>query len=186
VFFLKGKFWIFATKVMLLVFIGGMLIIQIPELRYDFGPREPVVVSGPEGLAPERFPRATFVSIKGRPDFERAFVYRRYGLSYTYFNIVPYGMRLVVRTYDPVTEKWRNLNRFLGKLRPFRRQPFHYRIRDIYLDKFDVEVPEGAFFLALGDAPRASGWQIAAVVFAAILWMVLFYVFFIFRRKRRA
>ncbi len=177
--FLKNKnFWLLLLKLSALLFVGAMILVQIPELRYDLGPGEPVPVAGPDELSLGRFPRATFVSVAGKADFERAFVYRRYGLSYTFFNLHPYGLRLVVRTYDPVTEQWRDLERFLGKLRPFRRQPFHYHIRDIYRDRFKAEIPEDAFFLALYDVPGLNGWQVGAVAFASLLWLGMAYAFF--------
>jgi hypothetical protein len=144
-----------------------------------------VKISRPEDLSIGRIGHATFVSIRGRPTFERAFVYRRYGLSYTYFNVEPYGMHLVVRTYDRVTDEWKDLNRFLGRLRPFKRQAFSYRIRQIYREKFQVEVPEDALFLALDDVPRLNGWQLGTAAFAGILWLVMFYLFFLFRRGGR-
>jgi hypothetical protein len=118
-FLLSKRFWLTVLKIFGLTFVGGMIWVQIPELRYDLGPKTPVQITRPEDLSMVRFPRATFVSIRGKPNFERAFVYRRYGLSYTYFHVDPYGMRLVVRTYGKVTDEWRKLNRFLGRLRPF-------------------------------------------------------------------
>lgn len=184
--FLMGKgFWLTALKIVGLVFVGGMIWVQIPELRYDLGRRRPVEITSPGGLSTERFGHATFVSIRGKPNFDRAFVYRRYGLSYTYFNLDPYGAGLVVRTYDRVTDEWKNLNRFLGRLRPFARQPFSYRIRQIYREKFQVEIPGDAFFLALDDVPRASGWQFGAMTFAGVLWVAMFYLFFLYRREGR-
>jgi hypothetical protein len=180
-FFLRGRFWLFVLKVLGLAFVSGMILVQIPEMRYGLGPKVPVDVSGPHELSFEKFPKATFVTVKGKPDFEKAFVYRRYGLSYTYFNLEPYGMRLVVRTHHSVNEEWGDLDRFLGKLRPFRYQPFHYRIKDIYRDMFDASVPSDAFFLALDDVPRLNGWQVGAVIFAALLWAVMFYMFFFFK-----
>lgn len=182
---LRKGFWLTALKIMGLVFVAGMIWVQIPELRYDLNTRRPVEITGPEALSVERFGHATFVSIRGRPNFERAFVYRRYGLSYTYFNVDPYGMGLVVRTYDKVTDEWKNLNRFLGRLVPFARQPFSYRIRQIYHEKFQVQIPEDAFFLALDDVPRASGWQFGAIAFAGVLWVTMFYLFFLYRRGGR-
>jgi hypothetical protein len=184
-FLLSKRFWLTVVKVFGLVFVGGMVWVQIPELRYDLGPKRPVEISGPEDLSIERFGHATFVSIAGKPNFKRAFVYRRYGLSYTYFTVDPYGMRLVVRTYEKVTDEWKDLNRFLGRLRPFKRQAFSYRIRHIYREKFSVEIPENAFFLALDDVPRSSGWQLGAMAFAGCLWAVMFYLFFLYRRGGR-
>jgi hypothetical protein len=184
-FLLRTRFWLTIVKVIGLVFVGGMVWVQIPELRYDLGPKRPVEISGPEDLSIERFRHAAFVSIAGKPNFERAFVYRRYGLSYTYFNVEPFGMRLVVRTYDKVTVEWKDLNRFLGRLVPFKRQAFSYRVRNIYRKKFQVEVPGDAFFLSLEDVPRPNGWQFAAMAFAGVLWIVMFYLFFLFRRGGR-
>ncbi len=158
-----------------------MIGVQVPELIYDLGPKTPVTVSGSEELSHERFSRTTFVSIDGKPNFEQAFVYRRYGLAYTYFNIDPYGLRLVVRTYEKVSDDWKQLNRFLGKLRPFNHQPFYYKIRNIYDEKFEVEIPDDAFFMGLDDVPKLSGWQLGAVIFAGVLWVTMFYFFFIYR-----
>ena len=85
------------------------------------------------------------------------------------FSIEPYGDLVVVRTYDPVTDEWRKMDRFVGKLRPFETQPFSYRIRAIYKEKMGVDVPDGALFLALYDVPKPNGWQIAAIVLATVL-----------------
>jgi len=178
------KLLLILIKVVFLIFVASMIVIQIPELEYDLGDRSPVTIDGPQELSIRQFPHAVFAAVKGTPDFRHAFVYRRYGLSYTYFNIEPYGARLVVRTYEPVDEKWEELRLFLGKLRPFNHQPFHYRIREIYKEKFDAEIPEDAFFLGLDDVPKVSGWQVGAVIFASILWMVLFYMFFLFKKKK--
>ena len=177
------KYLLILLKVSALGFIGAMIAVQVPELLYDLGSNAPVSISGPEALTKTRFPSTTFVSIKGKPGFEQAFIYKRYGLSYTYFNIEPYGMRLVVRTYEKVTDEWKTLKQFLGKLQSFERQPFHYKIRDIYKEKFQADVPENAFFLALDDVPRLSGWQVAAIIFASLLWLLMFYMFFFFRRR---
>jgi hypothetical protein len=170
-------------RIAALLFVGGMIYVQIPELTYDFGAKVPKVISDPAELIADNFPKTTFISLKGRPDFDKAFVYKRYGLSYTYFNIKPYGMQLVVRTYEEVTDEWENINMFLGKLRPFNRQPFHYKIKDIYQEKFNTEVPENAFFLALDDVPKISGWQVGAIIFASLLWIVMFYMFYLYNWK---
>ena len=172
-FLLRKNFWLTALKILALAFVAAMLIIQIPELRYDFGPKQPVEIDGEAGLPPGSFDRATFVSLPGVPDFDRAFIYRRYGLEYTYFLIQPYGIRLVARTYEKVDDDWKTITQFVGKIRPFARQPFSYRIRDIYRERFDVEIPRDAYFLALYDVPQPSGWQIGAVIFAAILWIMI-------------
>ena len=178
IFLANKRFWLTLLKILPLAFVAWMISLQLPELQYDLQSPPPVTVSSPEELSPERFGRTTFVSVDGTPNFEQAFIYRRYGLAYTYFNIDPYGPRLVVRTHDKVTDEWNQISRFLGKLRPFEDQPFSYRIRQIYREKFNADIPENALFLALDDVPRLSGWQIAAVIFAAVLWLAMFYVFF--------
>ena len=183
-FFFRPKFWLSLLKIAALVFVSGLILVQIPELLYDLSSTKPVDISGPDELQSKNLSQTVFASVRGRPDFEKAFVYNRYGLSYTYFNLKPYGLSIVVRTYEPVTEEWKQLNRFLGKLRPFERQPFHYRIRDIYRDRFQATIPEDAFFLALDDVPRANGWQIGALIFACALWGVMGYMFYFYPWRR--
>jgi hypothetical protein len=181
--YLFGKaFWILLLKVLALGFVGAMILVQIPELGYDFSPREPVPIEGPEDLAGESFKGSTFVSLAGTPNFEKAFIYQRYGLSYTYFNVDPYGVRMVVRTYDEVDEEWRRMSRLLGRLKPFESQPFSYAIRDIYAERFQVEIGEGTFFLSLDDVPKPNSWQIGAISFASVLWFAMIYMFFFFKR----
>jgi len=184
-FFFRKGFWLTLLKILALVFVGAMIRVQIPELRYDFGPASPVIISGPEELSQTRFPNATFVSVAGTPNFERGFVYQRYGLHYTYFTIEPYDIRIVVRSYKKVTDEWKVLDRFLGKLRPFNKQPFSYRIREIYRDRYQIEVPEDTFFLALDDVPKPSGWQVGALIFASVLWMIMCYLFFFYRGRNK-
>lgn len=184
-FFLRLRFWLTVLKLLPLTFLAFLMWLQVPEIRYDTGPKTPVAVSAPDELRVERFPRATFVAISGRADFGRAFVYRRYGLSYTYFNIAPFGTRLVVRTYDEVTDDWETLTTFLGKLRPFAGQPFSYKIRAIYAEEFGEDIPADAFFLALEDVPRTSGWQVGALVLGGIFWAAAFYALFVHRWKRQ-
>lgn len=181
---LRGRFWLLVLKLLALLFVGLMIVIQIPELIYDFGPKEPAEIAGPDALSPGRFTKATFASLAGKPNFDRAFVYRRYGLTYTYFLVEPYGERLVVRTYEKVEDSWKDITQFVGKLRPFNRQPFSYRIRNIYRERFEAEIPPDAYFLALYDVPKPSGWQIGAVIFAGILFAAMIYLFFVFRWKR--
>ena len=178
---LLKKISLYALKVLALAFVTGMILIQIPNIRYGLSSKTPVQISTPEELSRERFPVATFVSVAGKPNFEHAFIYKRYGLSYTYFTIDPYGMKIVVRTHETITNEWKQINHFLGKLLPFQRQPFSYRIRQIYRDRFQIELPENGFFLALDAVPGLNGWQIGAVIFGCVLWLVLFYLFFFFR-----
>ncbi len=177
---LSKTFWLTILKVAALAFVALMIAAQVPEILYDLQPLEPVAVTGPEDLTRDRFGGNTFVAVQGTPNFDHAFVYERYGLRYTYFNLDPYGLRLVVRTYEQVSDDWKNLRRFVGRLRPFEGQPFSYSIRHIYKDRRGVDIPEDAFFLALDDVPGLSGWQVGASVFGAVLWIVMFYLFFFF------
>jgi hypothetical protein len=174
------RFWVILLKIIGLAFVGSMIVVQIPELKYDLGSKKPFEISSVEDLKPETIGRASFVTIAGVPNFDRAFVYQRYGLNYTYFIIEPYGMQVVARTYEKVNEEWNNLSLFVGKLRPFEDQPFSYRIREIYIEQHQEIVPHNAFFLGLDDVPKPSGWQIGAVCFAGTLWGVMFYMFFFF------
>ncbi len=181
----RKTFWLTILKLAALAFVTMMLAVHVPEITYDLGPKTPRMIESPEELARSGIKGPTFVSLAGTPDFEKGFVYKRYGLSYTYFNIKPYGLTVVVRTHDRVTDEWNGLDRFLGRLRAFESQPFSYRIRDIYLERFQAEIPEGAYFLALDDVPSLSGWQTGALVFGILLWLVLFWFFFIFPRRKR-
>ena len=82
--FVKTKrFWLTLLKIIGLVFVGSMIFVQFPELRYDLGSKKPFEISSLEELKPEAIGRASFVTIAGTPKFDRAFVYQRYGLSYT-------------------------------------------------------------------------------------------------------
>lgn len=179
------KLLLLTLKLLVLGFVALLALKQVPELRYDFGPKKPVEIAGPQDFGPDRFQRSTFVSVRGTPDFQYAFSYRRYGLSFTYFTLKPYGRKIVVRTHDKVTDEWNELDRFLGRLRPFAKQPFSYCIREIFHEKMEVEIPEDSYFLALDDVPRPSGWQLGALGFSGALWMVLFYLFFLYRGPLR-
>lgn len=171
-------------KIAALAFVGLLIVVQIPEIQYDFGPDEPLTIASPEALDALEIGRPTFVAITAAPDFSKAFIYQRYGLNYTYFMLEPYGLRVVVRTYDTVTDEWNDLTRFVGKLRPFREQPFSRSIAAIYRERYPITIPEGAYFLALGDVPKPSGWQVGAVTFASLLWLAMCYFFFFFHRKK--
>lgn len=185
VFFLRKRFWITALKVLFLAFIASMFLVQIGELRYDLGGKTPVAIDGVEQLKAQGGKGAVFASVRGRANFQRAFVYQRYGLSYTYFLLEPYHLGLVVRTYEKVGPEWEDLARFVGKLRPFDDQPFSYAIEKIYREQFGETVPPGAFFLGLYDVPKLSGWQVGAMAFAVVLWGVLFWLFFFFHPRHR-
>lgn len=183
-FLLRKGFWLSLLKIFLLVFVAIMIVVQIPELRYDLGTKQPVNIENLEQLDPQRLAHTVFASLAGSPNFERAFIYQRYGLPHTFFVVEPYNMRLVVRTYEKVEEEWKDMRRFVGRLRPFDSQPFSYAIRKIFEEQFQEQVPENAYFLSLYDVPSLNGWQIWAVSFASILWGVMFFFFFFFRRTR--
>jgi len=91
-----------------------------------------------------------------------------------------------VRTYDKITEEWRQLNRFVGRLRSFDQQPFSHYIAAIYLDRFGVSIPPDAYFLALDDVPKPSGWQIGGLILAGVIWFFLLWLFFFRKRSFRA
>jgi hypothetical protein len=168
------------AKLAVLGLVGLMALIQLPELRYDLGDKTPLVIASPEELVRRQISRPTFVAVHGRADFGPAFTYQRYGLTFTYFTLKPYGLDIVARTNDRVTDEWTSLDRFLGKMRPFAEQPFSYRIREIFQEK-GAQIPADAYFLALDDVPELSGWQAGAVVFSILLWCLLFYLFFFYR-----
>ena len=52
------------------------------------------------------------------------------------------------------------------------------------MEKFQVPVGEDAFFLALDDVPRLSGWQVGALIFASLLWIVMFYMFYFYKWRK--
>jgi hypothetical protein len=171
-------------KIFLLLFVVYMAGMQIPEIIYDFGPVTPIEIEDPSELAGDDVSGTIFASIKGTPDFTNAFVYQRYGLDHHYFTVEPYGMKMVVRTYDKITDEWRQINRFVGRLRPFEDQPFSRYVAAIYLERFGAAVPEDAWFLALDDVPKPSGWQIGGLVFSSILWLIMFWLFFLKGHKK--
>ena len=182
---LRASFWLTVLKVFALLFVAAMIAVQIPELTYDLQGGDPVVVTSLEELRSQDIRGAVFASLEGTPSFDNAFVYQRYGLSYTYFTVEPYGLRLVARTYERVDQSWNGMNRFVGKLRPFDDQPFSYRIEEILFEEFGKEVPSDAYFLGLYDVPKLSAWQIVAIVIAGLMFAAMVYLFFFFFPRRR-
>jgi len=179
-------------KVLVLGAVAGLVLAQIPELRYDLGPKTPMAISSPRDLTPALHSRVTFAAVRGRAGFDKAFVYKTHGLAGTYFLVEPYGRRLVVRTFERVVDEtggvpdeWRRVERFVGKLRRFGRMPFSRSVRGGFRQQYNVEIPRDAFFLALDDVPRLSGWQVTAVIVATIMWVGLFYLFFLYPRRAR-
>ena len=177
-----GRIFLTLLKVFLLLIVIAMIRFQIPELRYDFGTKEPIHIQSVDELSMERFPRSTFAKIQGKANFTKAATFAKYGVRYTYFLLDEYGAKLVVRTSEAVSEEWAEIDFHVGRLRPFHRMPFSRSVRAGFRKNFDVGIPEGAFFLARDDAPRPSGWSIFGVSFAGILFCVLTYFFFIHGR----
>lgn len=183
-FLLRKRFWLTVLKLFALAYVGGMIWLQVPQLSYALGPKRPLPINSPKELASLGLDRPAFVSIAGTPDFDHAFEYPRYGLTMTYFNVREYDMMLLVRTYDKVDDDWLKLEHLLGRLKPFDREHFARRIREIYREQFSIEVPQGAYLLALDDVPRLSGWQVGAVAVAGTAWVAMLYFFFLWRRRR--
>jgi len=180
---LPGKsVWLTLLKVLFLLFVTGMIAMLIPELRYDLGPKEPMVITSPKQLASVDFDRSTFVRIEGKGNFDRAFAYTSHGVSAAYFLLDPYAQRVVVRTYEKITGDWEKLDRFMGRLKRVRRMPFSRSVRGAFHDRFEVEIPDDGLFLALDDVPELSGWHVGAMIFAISLWCTLLYFFFFWRR----
>lgn len=173
-------------KLFVLAVVAMMIRLQLPELRYDLGTREPVEVASANDLSMERFAQPTFVAVKGKPDLAKAAVYATHGVPFTYFLLDGYGARLVVRAPEKVDRGWADVHVHLGRLRPYHRMPFSRSVRAGFQQLFDVSIPDDAFFLARDDAPRPSGWTIGAAIFAGILWCALAYFFFIQRHMARA
>ena len=182
-FLFRKRFWLTLLKLILLAFVTWMIRLQIPELRYDLGTKTPVRIAGPADLAAQPGDRPTFAAVEGKVDFDKAFVHNTHGVTNAYFLIEGYDNVLVVRSYEKVTDDWRKLDRHVGRLKTYHRMPFSRTIRTIFRDRFKVEVPPEAWFLARDDVPRPSAWQIGAVIFATALWCVLLYFFFIRRKK---
>ncbi len=186
-FLFEKRFWLTILKVLALLFVAGMVALQVPELSYDLGSDEPVEVESPAELTSPEFKHSTFVSVAGSIDLDRRIEYASHGVPATYFLLEGYGPRLVVRTYERIEspEDWAAFNRFVGRLRPIGRLPFRRGVRARFEAEHDVRIPPDAYFLGLYDVPELSGWQVGAAAFAAILWLVLFYLFFIHRWERR-
>ena len=172
-----------AGKLLAMLFPMVLAMEQIPELMYDLGPQTPVEITSPDQQAFRNIERMKFAAVVGAGDFEHAFVYKRYGISYTYFLVKPYGNRVVVRTYLKVTDEWKQLSKFVGKAQKYRRMPFSRTVQSIFKDKYDIDIPADALCLRYDDVPAVSGWSVAALTFSGVLWCLMGYFFFIWRRK---
>ena len=168
-------------KLLAMLFPMVLALSQLSELMYDLGPQTPVEITSPDQLAFQNIGRMQFTAVVGEGDFEHAFVYKRYGISYTYFLVKPYGSKVVVRTYLKVTDDWKQLTKFLGKMQEYQRMPFSQTVRSIFKDKYDIDIPADAVCLRYDDAPAVSGWSVAALTFCVVLWCLMGYFFFIWR-----
>lgn len=175
------KIFLLLGKLLVLFLVGYLAYLQLPELLYDLSEKTPTAITSKEELTKYDLKQSTFVAVQGRANFANAFSYQRYGLTFTYFTIKPYGLSIVARTHEKVTDEWTKLDRFLGKMRPFAMQPFSYRIEEIFQSKMGISIPQDAYFLALDDVPEVNGWQVGAILFSIILWGVLVYLFFFYR-----
>lgn len=183
---LLGRVFLTILKLFLMLVVTAMIAFQVPELRYDLGSDEPVLVTSAENLSLERFGQPTFASVRGRADLRKAATFAKHGVRFTYFLLEEYGPKLVVRTAEPVDEEWSQIERHVGRLRPYDRMPFSRSVRAGFREHFEVEIPADAFFLARDDVPRPNGWSIGAVVFAGVLWCVLAYFFFVHRWESKS
>lgn len=177
-----GRIFLILLKLFLLAVVTLMIKLQIPELRYDFGTKEPVSIETLDELSAARSPRAMFASVRGKADLTKAATFSKYGVRYTYFLLNEYGDKLVVRTLEEVNEDWVDIDFHVGRLRPFNRMPFSRSVRAGFRAHHDIGIGEDAFFLARDDVPRPNAWSIGAVIFASVLWCVLVYFFFVHRR----
>ena len=179
---LLGRVILTCIKLFLLLVVTAMIKFQIPELRYDFGTKEPISIESLDELSAARSARSVFASVRGKADFTKAATFSKYGVRYTYFLLTEYGDKLVVRTLEEVGEDWAQIDFHVGRLRPYDRMPFSRSVRAGFRKHHDVSIPEDAFFLGRDDTPRPNGWSIGAVIFASVLWCVLVYFFFIHGR----
>lgn len=174
-----GRVFLTLLKLLMMFFVTAMILFQLPELRYDFGTKEPLCITSVDELSVERFRQPTFVSIQGKANFAKAANFSKYGVKYTYFLLDEYDIRLVVRTHEVVSDQWQKIDFHLGRLRLYNDMPFSRSVRNGFRELYDLSIPQDAFFLARDDVPRFSGWSIAAMIFACVLWCVLVYIFFI-------
>ena len=172
-------------KLLAMLFPMVLALSQLSELMYDFGPQTPVEITSPDQLASLNIGRMKFTAVVGAGDFEHAFVYNRYGISYTYFLVKPYGSKVVVRTYLKVTDDWKQLSKFVGKAQEYQRMPFSRTVRGIFKEKYDIDIPADALCLRHEDVPKVSGWSVAALTFSVVLFCLMGYFFFIWRRTSR-
>lgn len=114
--------------------VGFVLLgsLQIPELRYDLSGDAPLEIASPAELAALEGEQARFVAIGGKGDFRRGFQIQTHGVAMYFFTIHPYDMQVIVRSMEKPDEQWRRFDRFLGRLKPFRRQPFARRVEQAF------------------------------------------------------
>ena len=171
-----------AAKLLAMGFPMVLALVQIPELKYDMNGNAPITITSLAELNDESIGLSAFAAVEGKGNFDHAFTYASYGIPYSYFMVEPYGLRLVIRTHLKVTDDWRNLSKFVGRMKPYRRLPFSRTVRKIFKQQYDIDIPADAFFLLHEDVPAISGWSVAALAFCVILWLTMGYFFFLWKR----
>jgi len=170
-------------KLAALAFPVLLLYVQIPELRYDIGPAEPAEVHKVDDLKPFAGKHSTFVAIHGKGIFDKAFIYKTHGQAYLYFPVESYGETLIIRSYERPTEEnedqWQRIDRWVGRLQPLRKLAFKRHVLRAFKERYGVDVPADAFYLARDDVPKLSGWQIGAIVYAILLLIALLFFFYV-------
>jgi hypothetical protein len=182
---LMARILLTTLRVFALLVVAAMIKLQIPELQYDLGTKNPMPIESLKDLSTRDFGRSTFVSVHGKTDMSKAATFAKHGVRYTYFLLTGYGNKLVVRSPETPNEKWADIDFHVGRLRPYGRMPFSRSVRAGFAQLFGVHIPSDAFSLARDDVPGLSGWTVGAISFAGILWCVLAYFFFIRRRINR-
>lgn len=173
-------------KLVALAFPVLLFYTQIPELRYDHGPKTPVEIRGVDDLKPLAGKHSTFVAVHGKGDFDKAIIYKTHGQAYLYFLVKSYGETLVIRSYEKPTEEnedqWKRIDRWVGRLQPMRKMAFKGTVLGHFQREHGADVTLDGFFLARDDVPKVSGWQIGAISYSILLFLAL--LFFLFIRPR--
>ena len=177
------RFLITVAKLLGLAFPVVLGAVQIPELAYDLGPKSPAKITNVADLRTHADARSTFAEVTGHGDFDKAFIYKTHGQSYAYFPVKTYDGMLIVRSYEKPGKDddaaWKRIDHWVGRLQPIKRMAFRRTISAVFRERFKVDIPADAFYLARDDTPALSGWQIAALIYAVLLFAALLYFFFI-------
>jgi hypothetical protein len=146
-----------------------------------------MTIDGPDALTPRRHREITYAVVPG--PFDEAWTVRHNAMGLTYRYVMPRrfdGKLVIVIPPQVEIETDPNaLGRAEGKLWALDRTGFERTIRERFSEEHGIELAEPAFALMQGGIPRVSGWNVASVALATMLWLVLFYLFFIRRPGRR-